>query len=144
MERTWQGSGLLLLLSTDSLKLKLPLGWLPTCKIKRHHRRSLHLTGLQAELLPRSPADSNPSPISDVASHRYPTQRATKREWFVNQRSPLQLTLAELLFIYTSGDTKTHSPALMPVETYVSSTHTHIHVHRHISAAYKQIGPNLS
>lgn len=91
MERTWQGSGLLLL-STDYLKLKFPLRWLPTCKIKRHCTRSLCLTGLHAELYPCSPADNNLSPISDFASHGYPTQRASKREGLINQRSPLQLT----------------------------------------------------
>lgn len=90
MERTWQGSGLLLL-GTDSLKLKFPLRWLPTCKIKRHCARSLYLMGLQVELSPCSPADNNPSPISDFASHGYPTQRATKREGLINQKSPLQL-----------------------------------------------------
>lgn len=88
MERTWQGSGLLLS-STDSLKLMFPLGWLTTCKIKWHHTRSLYLIGLHTELSPCSPADNDPSPISDFASHGYPKQRATKREGLINQRSPL-------------------------------------------------------
>lgn len=88
MERTWQGSGLLLL-STDSLKLMFPLGWLTTCKIKWHRTRSLYLIGLHTELSPCSPVDNDPSPISDFASHGCPTQRATKKEVLINQRSPL-------------------------------------------------------
>lgn len=97
-----------------------------TCQIKRHCTRSLYPTGLHTALSPCSLADNNPSPISDFASHGNPTQRATKREGLINQRSPLQLTSragfcslrADWLFTYTSRDTdfmKTRGPGLMPV-----------------------------
>lgn len=124
MERTWQGSGPLLL-STDS-QIKVSPRMAATCQIKRRCTRSLYPTGLHVALSPCSLADNNPSPISDFASHGNPTQRATKREGLINQRSPVQLTSgagsccwrAGWLFRYARRDTdfmKMHGTGLMPV-----------------------------